>query len=246
MSQSNAVAALVTGGARRIGAEIVRHLHGNHFNVIIHYNRSHNEAQSLAAHFNSIRADSATALQADLNDVDSLLNLAKEATNCYGRLDLLVNNASSFSPTPLGETDEKQWNTLFNSNAKAPFFLSQALIPELKKRSGSIINMIDIYGERPLENHTLYCMAKSALAMMTRSLAKELGPDIRVNGVAPGAILWPEQGETLSNQNKILDKTCLKRLGQVEDIIKTIEFIYSNKYLTGQIINIDGGRSVNM
>ncbi|MBV1883910.1 MAG: pteridine reductase [Pseudomonadales bacterium] len=238
--------ALVTGAAKRIGAEIASDLHANHFNVIVHFNQSQKEAQTLVHQFNSVRPNSAIAIQADLNDIEDVLKLAKEAVLCFGRIDLLINNASAFRPTIIGKTSEKQWDSLFNSNAKAPFFLSQALTPELTKQSGSIINMIDIYGERPLLNHTIYCMAKSSLAMMTRSLAKELGPNIRVNGIAPGAILWPEQPESSALQNDILDKTCLKRLGQVQDIIKTIGFLYTNEYITGQIINIDGGRSVNI
>ncbi|PCI42237.1 MAG: pteridine reductase [Moraxellaceae bacterium] len=245
MSHTNPATVLITGAAKRIGAEIAKHFHANQFNTIIHYHRSHQEAEALANEFNSTRSNSAAILQADLNDFQALSKLSDDAQRMFGRIDILINNASSFSPTPLGKTGERQWDNLFNSNAKAPFFLSQALLPELKKNSGCIINMVDIYAEKPLQNHTLYCMAKSALAMMTQSLAKELGPEIRVNGIAPGAILWPE-GEIQENQKELLDKTCLKRLGQVEDIIRTIDFITHNKYLTGQIIKIDGGRSVNI
>jgi len=236
---------LITGAAKRIGAEIARYFHARQFNTIIHYHHSQQEAEALAAQLNDTRNNSAATLQADLNDIQGLSRLAENARQQFGRVDILVNNASSFTPTPLGQATEAQWDNLFNSNAKAPFFLSQALLPELKKHSGCIINMVDIYADKPLQNHTLYCMAKSALAMMTQSLAKELGPDIRVNGIAPGAILWPEGGEQ-SNQSELLDKTCLKRLGQVEDIIRTIDFISKNQYLTGQIIKIDGGRSINI
>ena len=245
MSHTYPATVLITGAAKRIGAAIVKYFHANQFNTIIHYHRSHQEAEALANELNATRSNSAAILQADLNDIQALTKLSRDAQQIFGRIDILINNASSFYPTPLGETDDKHWDTLFNSNAKAPFFLSQALLPELKKNSGCIINMVDIYAEKPLQNHTLYCMAKSALAMMTQSLAKELGPDIRVNGIAPGAILWPE-GETQENHKELLDKTCLKRLGQIEDIIRTIDFITKNKYLTGQIIKIDGGRSINI
>lgn len=245
MSHTYPATVLITGAAKRIGAEIAKYFHANQFNTIIHYHRSHQEAEALANELNATRSNSAAILQADLNDIQALTKLSRDAQQIFGRIDILINNASSFYPTPLGETDDKHWDTLFNSNAKAPFFLSQALLPELKKNSGCIINMVDIYAEKPLQNHTLYCMAKSALAMMTQSLAKELGPDIRVNGIAPGAILWPE-GETQENHKELLDKTCLKRLGQIEDIIRTIDFITKNKYLTGQIIKIDGGRSINI
>lgn len=246
MSQINAPTVLITGAARRIGAEITRHFHNHQFNVIIHYHHSQFDAENLALQLNSIRHDSVVTVRADLNDFEGIHTLAKQAINYFGRIDLLVNNASSFTPTPIGEAEERHWDSIFNSNAKAPFFLSQALSPELKKQSGSIINMVDVYGERPLENHTLYCMAKSALRMMTQSLAKELGPNVRVNGIAPGAILWPEQGEIPSKQKEILDKTCLHKLGQIDDIIKTIEFLYNNSYVTGQIINVDGGRSIHI
>ncbi|MGB2337033.1 MAG: pteridine reductase, partial [Alcanivorax sp.] len=212
--------ALITGSARRIGAEIVRTLHANGMRVIIHYRNSAQEAHALADSLNSSRPDSAAIIQADLDKPDQVRQLAHDALACFGRMDLLVNNASSFYPTPIDQADDADWDKLIHSNLRAPFILSQQLTPALRQQHGCIINIVDVYAEKPLQTHTLYCMAKAGLAMMTKSLARELGPEIRVNGVSPGPILWPEAGQM--NQQAIQDATALKRSGEPDDIANTV------------------------
>ncbi len=236
---------LVTGAARRIGAAIVTRLHENGARVAIHYRRSAADADQLAASLNALRSDSAMSVQADLLDTQSLPGLIEAIADWGGRLDALVNNASSFYPTPIGSISEENWDDLIGSNLKAPLFLSQAATPELRKSAGCIVNIVDIHAVRPLKNHPVYGPAKAGLAMLTRSLAKDLAPDIRVNGVSPGAILWPENGMTDSVQQAILQQVPLQRAGEPSDIATCVLFLIRDaSYITGQIIAVDGGRSV--
>jgi pteridine reductase len=237
--------ALVTGAARRIGAAIARSLHAAGANVAIHYFSSADEANALAASLNEIRAGSAMPVGADLRSTEALLTLVDRVVARTSRLDILVNNASSFYPTPLGEITEADWDDLVGSNLKAPLFLCQAALPHLKAAGGVIINIVDIHAQRPLRDHPVYGAAKAGLAMLTRSLAKDLGPDIRVNGVAPGAILWPESGLSEKVRKNIVEKIALKREGTPEDIATAVLFLVRDApYVTGQILAVDGGRSV--
>jgi pteridine reductase len=236
---------LVTGAARRIGAAIVTRLHDNGARVAIHYRGSADEANELAARLNTERADSATTFQADLLDTGQIRQLISTVTDWAGRLDCLVNNASSFYPTPVGSISEEQWDDLIGSNLKAPLFLSQAAAPYLRKHSGVIINIVDIHAQRPLRNHAVYGPAKAGLAMLTRSLAKDLAPHVRVNGVSPGAILWPEDGMSDAAQQTILRQVPLQRPGEPEDIAGCVLYLLRDAtYVTGQIIAVDGGRSI--
>ncbi len=238
--------ALVTGAAKRIGAEIARALHDQGAIVIIHYGRSSEAAASLVAELNALRANSCHSYSVMLGNVDGLSEMVKQITMLTGRLDILVNNASSFYPTPIGEIRESDWENLFNSNLKGPLFLSQAAAPYLKENAGCIVNMVDIHAERPLASHPVYCSAKAGLAMLTKSLALELGPDIRVNGVAPGIIIWPEGDQDTALQGDLLSRTALKKKGSVKDITDTVLFLIRDApYITGQIISVDGGRTVN-
>ncbi|NRQ42057.1 pteridine reductase [Rheinheimera sp. YQF-2] len=238
---------LITGSAKRLGRQMIETLHQQHYRVIIHCNRSRQDADSLADSLNRLRPQSAAVLQADLLNIDALPQLAQQAIACFDRLDALVNNASAFYPTHVGSATASQWQELFGSNVQAPYFLSQALAPQLAKQHGVIINMVDIHAERPLLGHSIYCMAKAALLMMTKSLARELAPTIRVNGIAPGAILWPDTTTTpLAEQDKaaILAQIPLQRLGATSDIAQTLLFLLQAPYITGQIIAVDGGRSL--
>lgn len=235
--------ALVTGGARRVGAAIVRELHGAGCRVVIHCRRSRAEADALATELNDGRPDSAAVELADLADVAQCVDLVARAGSRWGRLDVLVNNASAFRPTAVGETTEADWDELFASNAKAPFFLSQAAAPSLARHGGSVVNLIDIHAARPLKGHPVYCAAKAALAMLTRSLARELGPAVRVNGVAPGAVAWPENGLPDHIKAQIVDAAALKRAGTPEDVAGAVRFLALDApFITGQIIAVDGGR----
>ena len=249
-SNANNVAAktaLVTGGAKRIGAVTTRLLHQAGYNVVIHCRQSQQAADKLAKELNDLRDNSAKVIQGDLN-IDKVYNqLIDQAYQYWGRLDVLINNASSFYPTPIGSITSDDWDNLVNSNMKAPLFLAQAAAPYLKQTQGNIINMIDVHAKRPMKDHPVYCAAKSGLAMLTMSLAKDLGPDIRVNGVAPGAILWPENDMSEHTKKIILERTSLKRPGEPIDIAKTILFLVRDaNYITGQIIAVDGGRSLNI
>jgi pteridine reductase len=236
---------LVTGAAKRIGAALVKGFHAQGARVAIHCHRSSAEAQSLQAALNAERADSAIVLHADLLDVQALPGLVEETVAAFGRLDVLINNASSFYPTPLGSITLEHWRDLIGTNLQAPLFLSQAAAPHLKAAKGLIINMIDIHSQRPLPNHTVYSTAKAGLAMLTRSLARELGPEVRVNGISPGPILWPEGGIDESLKNEIVSKTLLKRSGSPDDIVRTaLFFAIDAPFVTGQILAVDGGRSV--
>jgi len=244
---TTAKTALVTGGSKRIGATTVRLLHEAGYNLVIHCRLSRQSADSLAEELNKNRVDSARVIQGDLNDETIYNNLIEQAFKCWNRLDVLVNNASSFYPTPVGSITMDDWHNLINSNMKAPLFLAQAAAPYLKQTQGNIINMLDVHAQRPMKEHPVYCAAKAGLAMLTMSLAKELGPDIRVNGVAPGAILWPDNDMPAHTKTIILERTSLKRAGDPIDIAKTILFLVRDAhYITGQIIAVDGGRTINI
>lgn len=239
--------ALITGAAARIGAEICRTLHAAGMNVVIHYRSSSSHAEELCESLNQQRANSAAILQADLLDTASLPTLVLQAAAIWERLDVLVNNASSFYPTPVGEITEAHWDDLMGTNLKAPIFLSQAAMPYLKRHQGCIINIVDVHGFRPMKNHPVYSAAKAGLAMLTQSLAKELGPEIRVNGVAPGAIMWPASELDAEVQASILERTALKRQGDPQDIARTVKFLIMDAdYITGQVIPVCGGRSINI
>lgn len=252
MSNSNASdlqnkTALITGASRRIGAVIARTLHDAGMNISLHYRGSKEEAEKLANELNQLRENSCVIHRLDLHKTGELSSLIDACQQHWGQLDLLVNNASSFYPTHVGKMTEQHWDDLIGSNLKAPLFLSQAAIPALKQTQGSIVNIVDIHAEKPMKNHTIYCSAKAGLAMMTKSMAKELGPEIRVNGVAPGAIMWPENELDAETQDEILNRTALKRSGMPEDIAATVLFLARDAhYITGQIIPVDGGRSINI
>ncbi|TAL88078.1 MAG: pteridine reductase [Rhodanobacter sp.] len=238
---------LVTGAARRVGAVIARTLHAAGFDLALHYRHSAAAAGALAGELESQRADSTLLLPANLADLHDLPAMVDALLAHYGRLDALVNNASAFFATPVGSASLQQWNELFASNAQAPFFLSQAAVPALRQARGSIVNLIDIYAERPLADHALYCMAKAALAAMTRSLALDLGPEVRVNGVAPGAVLWPGDGKPYDDQQALLARTPLQRVGTPEDVANTVLWLLRDAaFVTGQIIRVDGGRSLSV
>ena len=236
---------LVTGAAKRIGAALVRGFHARGARVAIHCHRSIDEAQSLQQALNEQRADSAIVVRGDLLDADSLPSIVTAAIRAFGRLDVLINNASTFYPTPIGSITPQQWQDLMGTNLKAPLFLSQAAAPHLRASKGMILNMIDIHAQRPLPGHPVYSTAKAGLIMLTRSLARELGPDVRVNGIAPGPILWPEGDLDESIKADIVSKTLLKRSGSPDDIVRTaLFFAIDAPYVTGQILSVDGGRSV--
>jgi pteridine reductase len=237
--------ALITGAARRVGATIARTLHGAGYDLAVHYRHSRVEMDGLCAELEATRAGSALPLAADLAHVEALPALVAAAVARYGRLDALVNNASSFFPTPLGTITAAQWDELFASNARAPLFLAQAAAPHLRASRGAIVNLVDIYAQRPLARHPVYCMAKAALAMMTLALAEELGPDVRVNGVAPGAVLWPESGKAYADQQELVARTPLQRAGTPEDVAGAVLFLLRDAtFTTGQILAVDGGRSL--
>jgi len=236
--------ALVTGAAERLGAQIARTLHQNGANLIIHYRSSVTAAQALAAELNQRRENSALAMSADLGSQQELDKLAAAACAAFDGLDLLINNASSFYPTKFGAIDQQQWDDLIASNYRAPLFLSQACYPALKTSSGCIINLVDIYASMPLNQHSVYCSAKAANQMLVKSLALELAPEVRVNGIAPGAILWPDSGDSADYQQSVIDQVPLQRCGTPQDIADTVLFLATSDYISGEIIRVDGGRSL--
>lgn len=237
--------ALITGAARRVGATIARRLHASGFDLLLHYRQSQAEMATLCAALNGERADSVHAIAAELSAPDAAQQLVEAAISRYGRLDALVNNASTFYATPIAVASTTDWDALFGANAKAPFFLAQAAAPHLRKSRGSIVNLTDIYAERALPAHPLYCMSKAALAMMTQALARELGPEVRVNAVAPGAVLWPEAGKPAQEQRALLDRTALARLGSPDDVAEAVRWLIQDaSYCTGQTIRVDGGRAL--
>jgi len=239
--------ALVTGAGKRVGAVIARTLHAAGYDLALHYRRSAGEAESLAAELERQRGGSVLLVQAELAETARLPGLVARVLDHYGRLDALVNNASAFYPTPLGEASVAQWDELFASNAQAPFFLAQAATPALRAARGAIVNLVDIYAERPLAGHPLYCMAKAALLAMTRSLALELAPEVRVNGVAPGAVLWPSDGKSYDDQQALLARTPLKRAGSPDDVAGAVLWLLQDApFVTGQILHVDGGRTLSV
>tara|TARA_B110000858_G_scaffold171375_1_gene201808 strand:- start:7459 stop:8232 length:774 start_codon:yes stop_codon:yes gene_type:complete len=245
----NSKVCFLTGASKRLGACTAKKFHAEGFNVIIHYNSSKHEAEELVRQFNTLRIGSAFCLQADLSDHEQAHSLAQRALACYQRVDVLVNNASAFYPSPLAECDHKIWNDLFDSNLRAGFFLAQQLATELERRTGSVVNMTDTHADNPLKGFPIYSMAKAGVKAMTRSLAKELAPRVRVNGVSPGAILWPPSLEdesdpaVLDARKIMLENIPLRRLGEPQDIADTVFFLANDAcYVTGQTIRVDGGR----
>jgi pteridine reductase len=236
---------LVTGGARRLGAAIGRRLHAAGANLVVHYHQSQAAADALVAELEALRGGSAHAVRGDLHDVERLPGLVAATLERFGRLDVLVNNASSFYPTPVGTITAAQFDDLLGTNLRAPLFLSQAAAPALRATRGLVINMVDIHGRRPLKAHPVYCAAKAGLVMLTKSLARELGPEIRVNGIAPGPVLWPERDLDASLKDEIIARTALKRPGSPQDIARAAHFFAVDApYVTGQILAVDGGRSL--
>jgi pteridine reductase len=236
--------ALITGGAARIGAAIARELHAHDIDIVIHYRNSVDPAAALVEELNAIRHNSADTVQGDLLDHETIPRIIDEVAVFNNDLSILVNNASSFYATPLGTVTGQEWDDLVGTNMKAPFFLAQAAAPWLRKSKGSIVNLVDIHGIRPKKDFPVYSMAKAANAMMIMSLARELGPDVRVNGVAPGAILWPEHEISDIDKARILSRVPLARHGEIEDIARTVRFLVTEAdYITGQLISVDGGRT---
>lgn len=241
--------ALITGAARRVGASIARRLHGAGANLMLHYRSAERDAQALQAELNAIRADSVALVQADLLQYAGLPELVKNTLNRFGRLDVLVNNASSFYATPVGSIDERAWDDLIGTNLRVPLFLSQAAAPALKRTSGCIVNIVDIHAERPMKDYVVYNIAKSGLAGLTRVLARELGPEVRVNGVSPGAVMWPEDDQHFDavSRQRIVSNTPLKRAGEPDDIAGAVLFFASAApFVTGQILAVDGGRTIHI
>ncbi len=236
---------LLTGGARRVGAVIARTLHAAGARLVLHHHRSVREAEALAEELEAVRPGSVRLATCDLRDTAQLPQLVRFVVESYGGLDVLVNNASSFYPTPVGEITEEHWDDLLGTNLKAPLFLSQAAAPALRHARGCIVNIADIHGLRPLRRHPVYSVAKAGLVMLTRSLARELGPLVRVNAVAPGPVLWPEQPINLALKDMIVDRTALKRTGEPQDVASAVLFFASSApYVTGQVLAVDGGRSI--
>ena len=239
---------LITGAVKRVGAAVARRLHRRGALLMLHYRSSERDAQALQGELNAARPNSVALIQADLLDVAGLPEIVKNTVSRFERLDALVNNASSFFPTPVGDITQANWDNLMGTNLRAPLFLSQAAAPHLRKTGGAIVNITDIHAERPLKSYVVYTVAKAGLVGLTRSLARELGPEIRVNGVAPGPILWPEDGswDEVTRQRTI-SNTLLKRTGDPDDIARAVLYLIADApYVTGQIIAVDGGRSINL
>jgi pteridine reductase len=240
---------LLTGGAKRVGAAICRRLHAAGASLLVHYRSSAIEARALQVELNARRPDSVALAQSDLLKVSNSTQLVKAALKHFDRLDALVNNASSFFPTPVGEITEQAWDDLIGTNLKAPLFLSQAAAPELRKAHGCIVNLVDIHAELPMRNHAVYTAAKGGLAALTRALARDLGPEVRVNGIAPGTILWPDDESWRDEvaRQRIINQNALKRIGEPDDIARAVQFLIADApYVTGQILAVDGGRSVSI
>ncbi|MEQ1667504.1 MAG: pteridine reductase [Sulfuriferula sp.] len=240
---------LITGGAKRVGAAICRRLHAAGANLAIHYHQSASAARALQAELNKLRADSVILIQADLLDCGSFPSIISTTINQYGRLDALVNNASSFFATPIGSINEDNWLDLIGTNLKAPLFLAQAAAAELRRQRGCIVNISDIHAVRPMKNYVVYSIAKAGLDGLTKSLARELGPEVRVNAVAPGPILWPEDANKMDevSRQRVISHTILKQAGNPDDIAQAAYYLIAHApYVTGQVINVDGGRSVKL
>lgn len=245
MKTKLAPVALITGSARRIGAAIAHRLHEHGYNLALHYRNSKDEMTSLLKQLNTIRADSCIGIHADLLIPEELSKLVPETVNKFGRLDVLINNASAYYATPFGTITDVQWDELFSSNVRAPFFLSQAAFQHLTKTHGAIINIADIFGERPLRGYSPYSITKSALLMLTKSLAVEMGPRVRVNAVAPGNILWSERKQKAETLSTVIERTALRRQGTPNDVADTVcGLLTGSPYITGQIISVDGGRNL--
>ena len=241
--------ALITGGARRVGAAICRRLHAAGVDLMVHYRRSADEARALQEELHAARADSVALVQADLLHMPALPEMVAETVRRFGRLDILINNASSFFPSPVGEITEREWDDLIGTNLKTPLFLSQAAAPHLRRNHGCIVNIVDIHADRPMRNYVVYSAAKGGLLALTRSLASELGPEVRVNGVSPGIIMWPEDERWADEvaRQRLVQTTLLKRVGDPDDIARTVHFlVFDAPYITGQIIPVDGGRSIHL
>ena len=242
----NSKVVMITGGARRIGAELVRHLHRHDMRVILHYCNSQTDARALAGELNARRSDSVRLLQGDLTEYAKIPAMMEQAFRLFERLDVLVNNASVFFPTDIGDINEDAWERLVGANLKAPLYLIQAAAPHLKSTRGCVVNIVDIHADRPLKGYPLYSISKAGLAMLTRSMARELAPEIRVNGIAPGAILWPEAEHYEAMHQEIISRTALKREGSPCDIADAALFLIRHAdYVTGQIIAVDGGRTLS-
>jgi pteridine reductase len=240
---------LVTGGARRVGAAICRRMHAADASLLIHYRASALEANALQEELNARRGGSVALGQADLLKVSAVAKLVETALEQFGRLDAVINNASSFYATPVGEISERAWDDIVGTNLKAPLFLAQAAASELRKAHGCIVNIIDIHAELPMANHSVYTAAKGGLLALTRALARDLGPEVRVNGVAPGTILWPDDESWRDEvaRQRIISRTVLKRVGEPDDVAQAVEFLVASApYVTGQVLAVDGGRSVNL
>lgn len=247
MTDSSRPVVVITGAAKRVGAVMAETLCEAGYDLALSYRHARAEAEALAARCEAKRAQSCLLLPLELSETAALVPFIEAVVAHYGRIDALVNNASSFFPTPIGQATEAHWDALFAANAKAPFFLAQAAAPHLAQTRGCILNLIDIYGERPLAKHPLYSMAKAALGMMTMALARDLGPEIRVNGIAPGAVLWPESGKAESERRELLARTPLARAGEPADIARTALFLIRDApYISGQIIRVDGGRALSI
>lgn len=237
--------ALITGAARRVGADIARALHAAGANVVVHFRTSAEAAEALVNELNQARPGSARLVEADLLDVSQLKTLPEAAVTAFGTLDLLINNASTFYPTPMGDITEIDWDDLIGTNLRAPLFLSQAAAAPLRISNGLIVNIADIHGMRPLGRHPIYSIAKAGVIMLTKSLARELGPAVRVNAIAPGPVMWPEDGMDRQLQEKILERTILNRAGSPQDVARAVLFFATEApFVTGQILAVDGGRSV--
>ena len=240
---------LITGGAKRVGASICRLLHANGANLMIHYRSSVNEARALQAELNLQRPNSVAIIQGDLLNLSVLPSLVQETIKHFGKLDVLINNASSYYPTEIGDIQEEQWQDLMGSNLKAPLFLSQAAAVELRKQQGCIINITDMHVERPKKGYIVYSVAKAGLVTLTKSLAHELSPEVRVNAVAPGPVMWPEDNPQFDElyRQRVISQTLLKRIGEPNDIAKAVKFLIQDApFITGQVIAVDGGRSLNL
>lgn len=240
---------LITGGARRVGAAICRRLHAAGASLLVHYRSSAIEARALQVELDAQRADGVALLQADLLKVSNAAELVKGALKRFGRLDALINNASSFYPTPVGEISEKAWDDLVGTNLKAPLFLAQAAAAELRKNHGCIVNIVDIHAELPMRNHAVYTAAKGGLLALTRALARDLGPEVRVNGISPGTILWPEDDAWKDEvaRQRVINQTVLKRIGEPDDIARAVEFLVAESpFITGQVLAVDGGRGASL
>ncbi len=240
---------LITGGAKRVGAAICRVLHAEGARLMIHFRSSREEACALQAELNLVRPQSVAIIQGDLHNLANLPGLVKETVKQFGRLDVLINNASSYYPTELGKIGETEWDDLVGSNLKAPLFLAQAAAAELKKQHGCIVNITDMHVERPKKGYVVYSVAKAGLVTLTKSLAHEMGPEVRVNAVAPGPVLWPEDNPQFDEvyRQRVISQTLLKRVGEPEDVAKAVKFLIQDApFITGQVIAVDGGRSLNL